>query len=343
LAEGCSYVPKSDPRGCEMKDAFSHEWEKGEASVLCLPGDEDDHLGSTSIAYDGTMKGQGYKAWGERRFIVGGEELPTTFRYTGQREEAAIGLYYYGARWYDPVLGRWIQPDSIIPKSRNVQAFDRYAYALNNPLKYNDPSGHWIDTAIDVISLAYDVYEISQEGLDWQNGLALAADVVCFALPAITGGGLIVRVITHADDAADAAKATSRIVSLSDEAIKLGRELVEKLPNELHYMVSSINKEWTPIFEKIIAKYGKLDDLWKRVDMPHKGRHPNAYHEWIADALQEIDRIANGNYNEFRRLFEKYIVKVVEENPWILKSSWWKKYGDEWWECWDELVEEGLD
>jgi len=102
------------------------------------------HLGSTSLVYDGseTVR-QGYKAWGERRFILGGEELPTTFRYTGQREEEGIGLYYYGARWYDPGLGRWIQPDSIVPlQKQGPQGFDRFAYVNNNPLQYIDPSGH---------------------------------------------------------------------------------------------------------------------------------------------------------------------------------------------------------
>ena len=49
-------------------------------------------------------------------------------------------MYYYGARWYDPYLNRWIQPDSIIPSG--VQGLDRYAYANNNPLRYTDPTGH---------------------------------------------------------------------------------------------------------------------------------------------------------------------------------------------------------
>jgi RHS repeat-associated protein len=104
-----------------------------------------DHLGSTSLVYDGseTIR-QGYKAWGERRFILGGEQLPTTFCYTGQREDSSIGLYYYGARWYDTTLGRFAQADTIIPGTGNPQAWDRYAYSLNNPIKYLDPNGHKI-------------------------------------------------------------------------------------------------------------------------------------------------------------------------------------------------------
>jgi hypothetical protein len=49
---------------------------------------------------------------------------------------------FYVARWYDPYLNRFIQPDSIVPDPKNPVAWDRYAYSANNPVKYNDPSGH---------------------------------------------------------------------------------------------------------------------------------------------------------------------------------------------------------
>jgi RHS repeat-associated protein len=110
-----------------------------------------DHLGSTSIAAnaDGTLSSeQRYKPWGEKRYPTGASTLPTTFRFTGQRQEPGLGgaegLYYYGARWYDPALGRFAQADSIIPEAtQGAQAWDRYAGMNNNPVKYTDPTGHW--------------------------------------------------------------------------------------------------------------------------------------------------------------------------------------------------------
>lgn len=63
-------------------------------------------------------------------------------RFTGQVFDAESGLYYYNARFYDPELGRFIQPDDRIPDLRNPQSYNRYSYCLNNPLRYTDPDGH---------------------------------------------------------------------------------------------------------------------------------------------------------------------------------------------------------
>ena len=41
--------------------------------------------------------------------------MPTSYRYTGQRLDADTGLYFYNARYYDPALGRFTQPDTIVP------------------------------------------------------------------------------------------------------------------------------------------------------------------------------------------------------------------------------------
>ena len=80
-----------------------------------------------------------YKPWGEPRYPGG---MQPGFGFTGQRGEPALGLYDYKARFYDPALGRFIQADSIVPGAGNPSAWDRYAYALNNPVRYTDPSGH---------------------------------------------------------------------------------------------------------------------------------------------------------------------------------------------------------
>jgi RHS repeat-associated protein len=67
--------------------------------------------------------------------------MPTDRKFTGQRLDQT-GLYYYGARYYDANIGRFISPDSIVPDPSNPQSLNRYSYCLNNPLRFIDPSGH---------------------------------------------------------------------------------------------------------------------------------------------------------------------------------------------------------
>ncbi|MBI5934478.1 MAG: RHS repeat-associated core domain-containing protein [Chloroflexi bacterium] len=83
-----------------------------------------------------------YKAFGETRFTSG--TLYTDYKFTGQREESALGgIYFFQSRWFDPSLGRFMSPDTIVPTStQGTQAWDRYAFVNNNPVRYTDPTGH---------------------------------------------------------------------------------------------------------------------------------------------------------------------------------------------------------
>lgn len=102
-----------------------------------------DQLGSVSAAAkaDGSLLSKTwYHPWGTIRYSQ--DTSPTDYGYTGQMREGDI--YYYNARWYDPAIGRFMQADTIVPlQVQGTQAFDRYAYVNNNPLKYIDSNGHW--------------------------------------------------------------------------------------------------------------------------------------------------------------------------------------------------------
>jgi RHS repeat-associated protein len=130
-----------------------------------------DHLGGTAHTISGTTEtGEvRYRAFGVTRFSSG--VTPTTYRFTGQREEAALGLYYYNARWYDPALGHFLSPDSIVPEAGNALDYHRYAYVRFNPLKYEDGSGHCATLAngqadwendYECWQLAYSIYGFGQ-------------------------------------------------------------------------------------------------------------------------------------------------------------------------------------
>jgi RHS repeat-associated protein len=68
------------------------------------------------------------------------EEGSEHYQYTG-KEKDATGLYYYGARYYDPQTGKFITRDLIKGRKSNSQTLNLYTYCLNNPIKYIDPTG----------------------------------------------------------------------------------------------------------------------------------------------------------------------------------------------------------
>lgn len=73
-----------------------------------------DHLGSTIVTVGAAASAERYPLWGTARDAS--ETVVTNYRFTGQREEASLGISYYGARWYEPNIGRLMQADRIVPK-----------------------------------------------------------------------------------------------------------------------------------------------------------------------------------------------------------------------------------
>ena len=72
-----------------------------------------------------------------------GTDGPDIFRYkyTGQEEDRETGLYYYKARYYEPELARFIQPDTVMNPNTPF-GMNLYMYVEGNPVMYRDPSGH---------------------------------------------------------------------------------------------------------------------------------------------------------------------------------------------------------
>jgi len=103
-----------------------------------------DHLGSSSVVTDASgakVEEIYYYPFGQTRVNSGSVNLH--HKYTGQEEDAETGLYFYGARYYDPAIGRFISADSLVPNPSDPQDLNRYTYAGNNPLIYTDPTGHF--------------------------------------------------------------------------------------------------------------------------------------------------------------------------------------------------------
>jgi len=111
---------------------------KDAAASYYLP----DHLGSSNLMTNASgevVQHIEYAPFGQV-VLQGGQDV-TAYKFTGKELDGS-GLYYYGARYYDPALCRFITADSIVPDGHNSQKLNRYAYTLNNPVKLVDPTGH---------------------------------------------------------------------------------------------------------------------------------------------------------------------------------------------------------
>lgn len=105
---------------------------------------QNDHLGSTALltnASGSAVENTTYDPWGQ--VLTGGAQ--SKYQYTGQQKDQETPLNYYNARYYDPQIQHFTQPDDIYPNMYNPQTLNRYAYTQNNPLRYTDPSGHCIE------------------------------------------------------------------------------------------------------------------------------------------------------------------------------------------------------
>ena len=108
-----------------------------------------DHLGSWTTVTDaqGNVEQElSFDAWGSLRdpetWTGQATEAPMFDRgYTGHEHLYAFGLINMNGRMYDPVMSSFLSPDNYVQSPDCSQSFNRYAYCLNNPLKYTDPSG----------------------------------------------------------------------------------------------------------------------------------------------------------------------------------------------------------
>ena len=113
-----------------------------------------DHLGSLRMQTDSNGDQRAlwdYAPFGEELTGADGRDARwggpgTGFHFTGKEQEGAEGdyMHYFGARYYAAGLGRFTSADELLVgvEFENPQSWNRYAYVLNNPLKYIDPTGH---------------------------------------------------------------------------------------------------------------------------------------------------------------------------------------------------------
>ncbi|MGV2976824.1 RHS repeat domain-containing protein [Roseibium alexandrii] len=107
-----------------------------------------DHLSSVRLmtnAAGAIIAENHFRPYGARTDVQLAAGVPRESKgWIGERDDPETGLTYLNARYYDPVLARFISPDWFDPQEPGVGT-NRYAYAGNNPVAFKDPSGNWFE------------------------------------------------------------------------------------------------------------------------------------------------------------------------------------------------------
>ncbi|MDZ7644949.1 MAG: RHS repeat-associated core domain-containing protein [Woeseiaceae bacterium] len=178
-------------------------------------------VGSTSFT-------EHYSPWGDKKDDP--IQLADDVGFTGHQSDTATGLTYMQARYYDPVVGRFMAVDPIGFEPDNSMSFNRYAYVRNNPLTNIDPDGQWgiagaiygaisgaVGGIITATSAGGDLIDVAKGAVAG----AAAGGAVGFVMPsASTNAGMVAAAAVTGYTSSIAGQAAGNIVNGEDATAK---------------------------------------------------------------------------------------------------------------------------
>ena len=211
LLAGCEFVQA-------VKSDYTYYTQNAHGDVVNLT----DNNGAVTKTYQ-------YDAFGVEKNIDDADT--NAFRYCGEYYDKETATIYLRARYYNPSNGRFISRDSFAGSNNDPLSLNLYTYCHNNPVSGTDSTGHFLDTLLDIASLAYDIYSFAKDPTP-SGALDVALDIVGLAAPGIPSAGLKVGVhaaetaydaykaVDAAHDASKVAKTVAKVSKESDTALK---------------------------------------------------------------------------------------------------------------------------
>ena len=122
-----------------------------------------DHQGSLNATVTGgAVSHYGFDAWGRSRDpqTLSYDNVTASLDrgYTMHEHHDEFGLINMNGRLYDPLIGRMLSPDIVIQDEQNSQAYNRYSYCFNNPLRFTDPSGYIVRGHYNILNWSSTMY-----------------------------------------------------------------------------------------------------------------------------------------------------------------------------------------
>lgn len=226
------------------------------------------------------------------------------FRYRGYYYDAESGLYYLQSRYYDPVTGRFVNPDTIgVVTASEMSVTDKnlYAYCDNNPVSRVDVDGEYWETAFDIVSLTASALEVVVNPTDiWAWG-GLAGDILDVALPFVGGIGeatkaakVVSNVAKVADNTADTIKTTKKGWKVGDDITTLTK--------------AGKDPKWNTVrqrYWKNEARFNSKSYSKSNIDLMKKGKAPKVMYDngkLYSMELHHITPKHKGGSNAFSNL-----------------------------------------
>lgn len=104
------------------------------------------------------------------------------------------------------------------------------------------------------------------------------------------------------------------------------KKCLSELPQQIHHFATNKSKKYTKHFKRIADKFKlNLNGSWNKEALPHRGRHPYKYHEWVLTEMKDASKAAGKSKKKFLKLFEENVKKEVRKNPELLRKSGWGK------------------
>ncbi|SFA56511.1 RHS repeat-associated core domain-containing protein [Pedobacter suwonensis] len=110
--------------------------------------------------------------------------------YTGHEHLLGVGLINMNGRLYDPKLHRFLSPDNFIQDPYNTQNYNRYAYAMNNPLMFTDPNGEFLHLIIGAFIGGFVNWIANGAEFSWKGLGYFGVGAIAGALGAGVGAGV---------------------------------------------------------------------------------------------------------------------------------------------------------
>jgi RHS repeat-associated protein len=238
-----------------------------------------DALGSVVAASDQSgalLWRKQYAPFGEQLDSSSGAGAAERLAYTGKQHDNVLGLTYFGARHYDPHIGRFVSVDPAGFDPSNPASFNRYAYVNNNPYKYVDPDGEILNFAakfvLDVgINIAFNYVTTGQLNV----GGALKESALGILNPAktLTKAAKLGRALAKGAKAAAPAKQAARAAGTSQRW---------KAGDDIYAPTKGGEPSWSTVrsrYWKNEAASGEAAEKWgaENVGRMKRGRAPQRY------------------------------------------------------------------